>query len=492
MKKTSLVAGPAAACLLWLLADLDPENANVTLMAGIAVWMAIWWMTESLPLAATALLPVVLYPLTGVMDGRSVAPIYFNHIILLFLGGFLVALAMERWGLHRRIALRVLLMFGSKPSGLLLGFMAATAFLSMWISNTATTMMMIPIATSVLATADTGSGKLSTGLLLGVAYSASIGGAATLVGTPPNLSLSRILTIQFPNAPEISFGEWMVFGVPVSIVFLAIVWLLLCKMFLEGESSDLDRSGIASDYEALGPMGREEKSVAIVFCSLALLWVFRRKLLLGSISIPGWSALLPYPSYVNDGVVAIALALILFVVPSRQSASGRVLDWEVASKLPWNIVLLFGGGFALAHGFVDSGLSAWLGTRLTGLRSVHPVLLVVAVCVLITFLTELTSNTATAEMFLPILAALAVAIEVNPLLLMVPATLSCSFAFMLPVATPPNAIIFGTNRVRIGDMVRAGIWLNLTGVVIVVAGILLLGPIAFGLDITNVPAWATP
>jgi solute carrier family 13 (sodium-dependent dicarboxylate transporter), member 2/3/5 len=477
---------------IWAFIDLDPANGRVTLMAGIAVWMAVWWMTESLPLAATALLPVVLYPLTGVMDGRSVAPIYFNHIILLFIGGFLVALAMERWGLHKRIALRVLLLFGSRPAGLLFGFMAATAFLSMWISNTATTMMMIPIAMSVLATVDSESGKLSTGLLLGIAYSASIGGAATLVGTPPNLSLSRILAIQFPNAPEITFGEWMVFGVPLSAVFLVIVWALLSRLYLDPDAGALDRSGIESDYRGLGRMGREERSVLVVFVSLALLWVFRRDLRLGTLVVPGWSGVLPYPSFLNDGVVAIGLALILFVIPSRNAKSGRVLDWDVAAKLPWHIVLLFGGGFALAQGFVDSGLSAWLGAQLVGLKSVHPVFLVAVICLLITFLTELTSNTATAEMFLPILASLSIAIEVNPLLLMVPATLSCSFAFMLPVATPPNAIIFGTNRIQIRDMVRTGIWLNLTGVILVILAIVLLGPIAFGIDPGQTPVWMNP
>ena len=345
------------------------------------------------------------------------------------------------------------------------------------------------IVASVLATVDSDSGKLSTGLLLGVAYSASIGGAATLVGTPPNLSFSRILLIQFPNAPEISFGSWMVFGVPVAFVFLVIAWVLLKKLYVDSNAAALDRSGLADAYQKLGRMSREEKCVLVVFVSLALLWVFRRSIRIGALEIPGWASLLPHPTYVNDGVVAIAMALILFVVPSARSKSGRILDWEVASRLPWHIVLLFGGGFALAQGFVDSGLSAWLGGQLVGLKALHPILLVVMICLLITFLTELTSNTATAEMFLPILGALALAINVNPLLLMIPATLSCSFAFMLPVATPPNAIIFGTDRVRIRDMARTGIWLNLIGVAVAVVGIVVLGPIAFGIDLGMTPDW---
>jgi sodium-dependent dicarboxylate transporter 2/3/5 len=487
-----LLAGPGLAAVIWGLFDLEPEKPSVTLMAGIAVWIAIWWMTEAIPLAATALLPIVLYPLTGVMDGRAVAPIYFNHIILLFLGGFLVALAMERWGLHRRIALRILLVFGGRPGDLLLGFMVATAFLSMWISNTATTMMMVPIAASVLATVESDTGKLSTGLLLGVAYSASIGGAATLVGTPPNLSFSRILQIQFPDGPEISFGGWMVFGLPVALTFLFVAWAVLKYKFIESNDATLDRSTLRKDYEALGRVEREERSVLIVSVLLALLWVFRRGIRIGALDLPGWASLLPYPAYINDGVVAIGMALILFVIPSTRSRSGRVMDWEAASRLPWHIVLLFGGGFALAQGFVDSGLSEWLGGQLVGLKAVHPIVLVAVICLLITFLTELTSNTATAEMFLPILAALAIAIDVNPLLLMIPATLSCSFAFMLPVATPPNAIIFGTDRVRIQDMARTGIWLNLIGVAIAVVGIVFLGPIAFGIDLTTVPGWASP
>jgi sodium-dependent dicarboxylate transporter 2/3/5 len=492
VKQLQLAAGPVLAVLIVLLFDLEPGNPTITPMAGIAVWMAIWWMTEAIPLAATALLPVVLYPLLGVMDGRAVAPIYFNHIILLFLGGFLVALAMERWNLHRRIALRILLVFGSRPSDLLMGFMVATAFLSMWISNTATTMMMVPIAGSVLATVETKSGKLSTGLLLGIAYSASIGGVATLVGTPPNLSFSRILQIQFPNAPEISFGSWMVFGAPVAVTFLVIAWVLLTRLYVESNVSAIDSGHLRQEYDGLGRMGREERCVLVVFVSLALLWVFRKGLRIGGLGIPGWSEWLPYPGYVNDGVVAIGMALILFVIPSRRSDSGRVLDWEIARKLPWHIVLLFGGGFALAQGFVDSGLSAWIGGQLVGLRSVHPILLVVLICLLITFLTELTSNTATAEMFLPILGSLALAIQINPLFLMIPATLSCSFAFMLPVATPPNAIIFGTNRVRISDMARTGIWLNVIGVLIAAFGVVLLGPTAFGIDLSVSPGWMGP
>jgi sodium-dependent dicarboxylate transporter 2/3/5 len=494
-KNASLIAGPMLFVVMFFV-ELDPANPQVSLMAGIALWMAVWWMTDAIPLAATALLPVLLFPLTGLMSGSAVAPIYFNHIILLFLGGFVVALAMERWHLHRRIALRTLMLFGTRPSAILLGFMATTAFLSMWISNTATTMMMVPIVFAIVQRLEEGGSTESVrgfarATLIGIAYSASIGGAATLVGTPPNLSFARILAIQFPEAPEISFADWFAFGFPVSVVFLASAWLVLTLIHSRTAGSiSIEDGAIRDQYRKLGPMSTEEKVVLADFTLLALLWLFRKDISIGALSIPGWASLVPNGSMINDGVTAIGMALILFVVPSRRSESGRVMDWQAASKLPWHIVLLFGGGFALAQGFMDSGLSEWLGHRLSGLQGIHPLLIVAAVCLMITFLTELTSNTATAEMFLPILGALAIAIGVNPLLLMIPGTLACSFAFMLPVATPPNAIVFGTERLKVSDMARSGVVLNLIGVILVTTAIYVLGSTVLGIDLAAMPDWA--
>lgn len=491
-----LLSGPILFLVFTFMIQMDPANPNVSRTAGVALWMALWWITEAVPLAVTALLPVVLFPVSGIMSGKDVAPIYFNHIIFLFVGGFLVALAMQRWNLHKRIALRILLLSGVRPQNILLGFMATTAFLSMWISNTATTMMMVPIALAVILRMEAHVGKenvrrYSIGLCLGVAYSASIGGMATLVGTPPNLSFPRILHILFPEAPQISFASWFVFALPVSLVFLFCLWLYLMAVFCRGKTRiHVERDVFQKQYDELGPMGFEEKVVLADFILLALLWLSRADLRIGGLTIPGWCNLFPDPRFLNDGTVAIGMAVLLFLVPSRQKTGERVMNWETAADLPWNIVLLIGGGFALASGFKESELALWLAQHLTGLGNLHPILIVLSICLFVTFLTELTSNTATAEMLLPILGTLAAAIRVNPLFLMIPATLSCSFAFMLPVATPPNAIVFGTERLRISDMAKTGIWLNLFGVLITTAATFFIGKAIFGINLAQFPGWA--
>ena len=491
-----LLLGPVLALVFLIFVDLEPGNPLATRTAAIAIWMALWWITEAVPLAITALLPIVLYPTLGIMNGKAVAPIYFNHIIFLFIGGFLVALAMRKWKLHRRIALRILMIFGSKPRNILFGFMSATAFLSMWISNTATTMMMVPIALSIVYKLEElfpveSIKKFSLGIFLGIAYSATIGGVATLVGTPPNLSFARILTILFPNAPEITFASWLIFALPLSIVFLFILWAILSIVF-SPKSADfkIDSDVFEDQYKQLGPISFEEKVILIDFILLAVLWVFRANIKIGAITIPGWSQIFPYPNYLNDGTVAIAMALILFVIPSIKEKGKRILDWDTAAKLPWNIVLLFGGGFALASGFKESGLAEILGQQLQGFGAFNPVVIMITICLFVTFLTELTSNTATAEMLLPIIGGLAIAININPLFLMIPATISCSFAFMLPVATPPNAIVFGTNKLKIIDMVRVGFWLNLIGAILITLTVYFIGRSVFGIDMSQFPSWA--
>jgi sodium-dependent dicarboxylate transporter 2/3/5 len=496
-QRIALVAGPLLSACVLVFFDLDPGHPAVTRTAAVALLMAVWWITEAIPLAVTSLLPVVLFPTLGIMSGKVVAPIYFNHIIFLFIGGFLVALAMQKWDLHRRIALRILLLFGIRPRNILLGFMVATAFLSMWISNTATTMMMVPIALAIIMKLEETLGeekvrKYSIGIFLGVAYSASIGGIATLVGTPPNLSFARILTISFPNAPEISFATWFFFAFPISAVFLTTVWLFLSAFFSPKKGGfKLDSAEFRRQYEKLGPLTFEEGVILVDFVLLALLWLFRADITLGAFTIRGWSNLFPYPEFINDGTVAVCMSVLLFLIPTRSGNGKRILDWKTAARLPWNIVLLFGGGFALASGFKDSGLSIWLGNQMVGVGSLHPVLIVATICLAMTFLTELTSNTATTEMLLPVLAGLAVAVKLNPLLLMIPGTLACSFAFMLPVATPPNAIIFGTQRLRISDMAKAGLALNLLGIIVITAATYLLGRLVFGIDMAQFPDWAT-
>ena len=492
-----IVAGPLVAIFTMALLDLEPGKPEVTRMAGVAVLMALWWVTEAVPLAVTALLPVVCFPLLGLMSAKDVAPVYFNHTILLFIGGFIVALAMERWQLHRRVALRTILLIGCSPGRLLLAFMVATAFLSMWISNTATAMMMLPIAMAVLSELDQRHGpeltrRLGTGLLLAIAYGASIGGMATLIGTPPNLSLARIFVIYFPEAPEISFAQWLLFALPICVVMLAAAWGLLYLLYRPKEPLEVSRQTFVEAHRELGPLSFEEGVVLVDFVLLALLWVFRKEIPLGPFKIHGWSQLLPYGELLDDGTVAIAMAILLFLIPARNEGAERVMDWDGVKRLPWGIVLLFGGGFALASGFKETGLAAWCGEQLQGVGSLPPMVVVASVCALLTFLTELTSNTATTEMILPILASTATKIGFHPLLLMIPATLSASCAFMLPVATPPNAIVFGTGRLKSGEMARAGIVLNLLGILVITCAVFWLGRAVFGITPRELPAWALP
>lgn len=497
--------GLVAFFAILIFADFDPGNPVVTRMAAVAVLMAVWWISQAIPLAATSLLPLMLFPLFGIMNGKEVAPVYVNYVIFLFLGGFLIALAMERWNLHRRIALRIILSVGSKPSRLVLGFMLATAFLSMWISNTATAIMMLAIALAVIKQTEESFGEektanLSVALLLGIAYAASIGGLATLVGTPPNLALVRLFELSFPGAEaagfQIGFGQWMLLGVPVTIVLLAIVWVLLTRvLFRSPADMTLPPDLIREEHRKLGRMKFEERAVMVVFSATSLLWIFRTDLTLGSTTIPGWSQFLPFGGMIDDGTIAVSMALILFLIPAfRKTADGTaaraILEGDVFAKIPWHIILLFGGGFALAKGFQTSGLSTWVGGYFSGLGYAPLPVLVAAITGVITFLTELTSNTATTEMILPLLASIAKAAEIHPLALMIPAALAASCAFMMPVATPPNAIVFASDRIRIGQMVKAGIIINLISIAVITGIFLLLGPGVFGIEPGVIPEWA--
>ena len=496
VQQWALIVAPLISLAIVLFADLNPENRKVTYTLAIALLMAIWWVTEAIPLAVTALIPVVLFPLFGVVDGKTISAMYFNHLIFLFIGGFLMAFAMERWNLHRRIALKILLLVGISPGRILLGFMLATSFLSMWMSNTATAMMMVPIALSIIlkleeSLGEVNMGKYSIGLLLGIAHSASIGGIATLVGTPPNLSFARIVSIIYPDMPEISFANWLIFALPITILLFGVIWVVLYFKYRPKSSwKNIQLNDFKKEYNALGKATVEEKVVFILFVILALLWIFRSGFTIESFVIPGWSQFFNNPQYINDGTVAISMALLLFIIPSKSKKGERIMNWETAKKIPWNIVLLFGGGFALAKGFVESGLSVWFGEQLAGLANIEPIALTFANVTVMSFLTELTSNTATTEMILPILAGLATTIEINPLLLMIPATLAASLAFMLPVATPPNAIIFGTNRIKIKDMMTTGILLNISGIIIATLAMYFWGTIIFDIDVNVFPEWA--
>ncbi len=497
LQKLGLILGPILFFLVLML-NLDPSNPLVTRMAAVAVLMAILWVTEAVPLAATALIPVILFPLLGIMKGKAAAGVYFNSTIFLFIGGFLIALAMERWNLHKRIALFTVKTIGGGPSRLVFGFMVASAFLSMWISNTATAVMMLPIAMSIILKMEEqfdvkDTHNFSLCLLLGIAYAASMGGAATLVGTPPNLVLVRTFEQTFPTATPISFGIWMMMALPLTITMLLVIWALLTRVFFKVPAHvAVDHSIVEKEYKSLGQLSAEEKMVLVIFFMTAALWIFRKDLNLGFTVFPGWAGLLPFPKLIDDGTVAIAMAAILFFLPTRSkdAKSAAILDSTVFSKLPWGIILLFGGGFALAKGFAASGLSVFIGSKLGGLEGSNTILMISGICTTLTFLTEMTSNTATTQMILPILSSIAVAMKTNPLMLLIPATLSASCAFMMPVATPPNAIIFGSGRVKIFEMVKAGILINFIGVFVITGVFLALGTFVFSIDPNVIPEWA--
>ncbi|AUS06736.1 SLC13 family permease [Pseudotamlana carrageenivorans] len=475
--------------------DLQPGMPEVTYTAAIAFLMAFWWVTEALPIGVTSLLPIILFPVLGVLDGKSISGAYINYVIFLFIGGFVMALAMEKWNLHKRIALKILALVGGSPFRILLGFMLASSFLSMWMSNTATAMMMLPIAFSVTAALEEvyGEGKISSfaaGLLLAIAHACSIGGISTLVGTPPNLSFLRIFEIIYPNSPEISFGQWVVFAFPISVMIFAVsLGLIYLTYRPKGHIEKLDKSFFRDKYRELGAVSLEEKRVFILFISLTLLWVFRSDLNFGIISIPGWSGFFKNPKYLNDGTVAIFVAMLLFIVPASKKNTALV-DWKIMGKLPWHIVFLFGGGFALAKGFIDSGLSSYVGGLLAGTKDMSPLMLVGTLTTMMSTLTEFTSNTATTEMMLPIVSGLASEIQVNPLLIMIPVTLAASMAFMLPIATPPNAIVFGTGKLKMVQMIKTGLIIDIVATIIIVFMTLFWGTIIFEIDPTVFPEWA--
>jgi sodium-dependent dicarboxylate transporter 2/3/5 len=376
--------------------------------------------------------------------------------------------------------------------------MLAAAFLSMWISNTATAVMMVPIGLAMILQIEEEfdlekTHRFSVGLMLGIAYACSIGGMTTLVGTPPNLSFVRIFAILFPDAPAISFGQWIIMCLPLTTIMLLTAWVLITRVMYRAPAELMvDRDVVRKEREALGPISFEEKVVMAVFATTAVLWVFRVDLDFGFASFPGWSRLLPFPEMIDDGTVAIAMASILFFIPTRggKKKASRIMGPDVIPRLPWNIVLLFGGGFAMAAGFQRTGLAQLLGQQFQAMSGLPTFAMILLVCLMITFLTELTSNTATTEMVLPILAAIAVATETHPLILMIPATLSASCAFMMPVATPPNAIVFGSGRLSVGEMARVGLVLNLIGALVITVIVYTLGTVVFDIDPSVLPEWA--
>jgi len=441
-----------------------PEGVSVEAwkVLGIALCMAFWWLTEALPVPVTALMPLIAFPILGVFNFKTAATPYAHPLIFLFMGGFIIAKAIETWNLHRRIALLIVQAFGTRPDYLIAGFMLATASLSMWVSNTATTVMMLPIAVSIIGVlnekeAPDVATNTATALLLGIAYSASIGGAGTLVGTPPNALLAAFA--QDRLGVEIGFAEWMTIGLPVVFIMLPLAWLLLTRVTCPVARRPIPGANeiIKTELQDLGKMSVEEKRVAAVFALTAISWVFRPLI---SNVVPGIG--------LTDSGIALIGALSLFIIPSNQNDGSCLMTWPKAVTLPWGVLLLFGGGLSLAGAISKSGLADIIGGSLTGLEGFPVVVLIGAVAVLIVFLTEITSNTATTAVFLPIVATVAASTGIAPLELLVPVALAASCAFMMPVATPPNAIVFASERLTVGQMARAGFLLNIIAIAVII------------------------
>ena len=480
-KLLGLVLGPVSFILI--LFFFRPEGLSVQANAVLAstIWIAIWWITEAIPIAVTALLPLVLFPLSGGLDLSSTSGAFGHKDVFLYMGGFIIAIAIEKWNLHRRIALNIINLIGSDIRKIILGFMMATAFLSMWISNTATAVMMLPIGLAIIKqlqdnpdTVEDENQTFGKALMLAIAYSASIGGVATLIGTPPNLVLAGVILDTYGY--EITFMQWFAFGLPISVILIFICWKYLTKYAFSFKQKSFPggKQEIQRLLSSLGRITYEEKVVALVFALTAFCWITRSVLL---------QKLLPA---LDDTIIAIFFAIVLFLIPSKKKGE-QLINWEEAVKMPWGIILLFGGGMALAKGFESSGLAEWIGGQMTTLSGLPILILILVLIASVNFLTEITSNLATTAMLLPVLAPMALTIDVHPFVLMVGAAVAASCAFMLPVATPPNAVVFGSGYLRIPDMVGKGLFMNIISIFILTFFVYFILPELWDISINSFP-----
>lgn len=487
-KKIGFILGPAIFITMLILPAPEGMEVAAWRVAAIALLMATWWITEAIPIAATALLPILLFPTLQIMSSAATTASYADHVIYLFMGGFFLAVTMERWNLHRRIALVILKLAGDTPSRLIMGFVGATTFLSMWISNTATAVMMVPIGISVVSQvmgsrdgAVVGEKKskyetnFAKSLVLAIAYAASIGGFITIIGTPTNIIMAGILDRTF--GIQIGFAQWMLVSVPTSLTLLICMYLLLTKViFPTGDFKFASGKDVVNQEMAkLGPMTKAEKLVLLVGLIMATSWIFREFIIR-----------IPALSMVTDTTIAMLGTTLLFLLPACKDGE-RLLNWETAVKIPWSVVLLFGGGLTLASGFERTGLAAWVAGNLTHLSGVHILLFVFIIVLIVNTLTEFMSNTAIATLFVPVMGAAAIAMGFHPFAAIVSTTIASTFSFMMPVATPPNAIAFGSGYLHIKDMAKTGIFLNIIAQVVCVIIIVYLLPIVWNVDISVVP-----
>jgi len=446
------------------LSGTDRKTAWVLSTTGL---MASLWITEAIPLGATSLLPIAIFPFAGIADVKEVAPLYASHIIFLFIAGFLLAFAMEKWNLHRRIAFKIIQLIGFSPKKMLLGFIMASFVLSMWINNTATTIVLLAPALAVIKEFPHGNKQQSfigIALLLGICYASSIGGIVTPIGTAPNLILKAYYEESFTGMPELSFFSWMIFALPVATVMVIILYWYLSRKIgdLKSEGS-IER--LKERIKGIGRISFEESVILTVFILLIVLWFTAKDIEIGGTTIKGWTSWFENKAYIKDSAIGMLLAMTLFFIPAKNEGR-NILEWDDAKKLPFDILFIFGGGFSIAKGFQITGLDERLGAYFDAAAGIPLLILILAVCFFMTFLTEITSNTATTQLILPLLIIMVNATGTDPRYLLVPATFSASFAFMLPVATPPNAIVFGTGMVPNKVMMRTGIWLNLIGIVV--------------------------
>ena len=473
-----LPIGPVAGLLLYLaLGHLGHAQAA---MAGTVLWMAIWWISEAAPIPVTSMLPIVVFPLLGITSLATTAGFYGKDVIFLFIGGFLLALGVERSGLHNRIALLIVSRVGASPSRLILGTLLATGFLSMWINSTAAVLVMLPIGLSLVSQAK-GHARLGAALALAVSYGATIGGMGTPVGTPPNLVMLELWNQQFPDARPIGFGQWMLFGVPYALLFLLLTWVLMTRvLFRMPGPTSVDRKQLRAELLALGRPSRDEKLAGLVFAVTALLWITGDRIEFSdSARFAGWREAIGLKGF-GDPAVGMLGGLVLFLIPSRKEPR-RLLDWPFAeARIPWGVVLLIGSGFAIAGGIDACGLSTTIGSALAGWRAGPEILQIGATATSVTLLSELGSNTAVASLVLPILARSAEVWHMAPLTVMIPATLAASCGFMLPIASPMQAIVFSSGQLSVKQMVKAGVWMDLLGVVLLMVLWALIGNVVFG------------
>ena len=480
-KRIGFILGPLLFIIVRLFFKPEGLSDEANAILASTLWIAVWWITEAIPIAVTALLPIILFPLTGGLDLNTTTNAFGHKFVFLYMGGFIIAIAIEKWNLHKRIALNIIQFIGTDVKKILLGVMVATAFLSMWISNTATAVMMLPIGIAIINqlkdnpnTDEDENLVFGKVMMLAIAYSASIGGIATLIGTPPNLVLAGVVLDTYNY--EITFLQWFMFGFPIALIMLIISWKYLTSIAYKFQQKEFPggKAEIKRLLKNLGNISYEEKMVATVFATTAFFWITRSFL---------FDKLLPE---LDDTIIAIGFAVVLFLIPSKDK-SQQLMNWEDAVKLPWGIILLFGGGMAIANGFESSGLALWIGNQMTLLVGMTTIILVLLLIAAVNFLTEITSNLATTAMLLPVLAPMAITVDLHPFVLMVGAAVAASCAFMLPVATPPNAVVFGAGYLRIPDMVNKGFVMNIVSIIILTLFVYFLLPVLWGITIEGFP-----